>query len=246
MNTNYNKLSVLIPAYNEESRIETTLRETRRFLESIDIPYEIVVVDDGSGDRTFEAANRLADDTIKVHRSPQNGGKGQALKTAFRYSEGDLVLFLDADLDIHPDQCVPLLEAIQQPNVQAAIGSKLHPDAKIQYPLTRRIMSRGYSLMVQILFSLPLRDTQTGIKLFEAQVLKQVFHLVELDGYAFDLELLSLANRNGFSIVEVPIKMNFGTKRNHMTSKVVLNMFKDTVALFWRLQRMPRHSERNQ
>lgn len=236
MYNDYKKLSVLIPAFNEESRIVQTINETRRFLDSFKRPYEIVVMDDGSSDNTYRNAQSVADDVVKVFRSAQNQGKGQALKEAFQYSEGDLVLFLDADLDIHPNQCVPLMEKMKDKNIQVVVGSKLHPDAEINYPLTRKIMSRGFYLISKTLFKLPLRDTQTGIKLFESMVLKEVFYDVQLKGYAFDLELLALIVQNGFGVAEMPIVVDFGNKQNHMTPAVIGTMLRDTISLFLRLR----------
>lgn len=241
----YNKLSVLIPAYNEAARIEQTLSETVALIHTLNIPYEIIVIDDGSTDNTYTVATQAAAPATKVYRMPQNGGKGAALKTAFQKSEGDLVLFLDADLDIHPNQLVPLLDNLRRAPLQGTVGSKLHPQSDIEYPLVRRILSKGYALLVRSLFNLPLQDTQTGIKLFESNVLKKVFSQVQLTGFAFDLELLALATRHGFTIREVPIQMRFGKKHQHITPKVIFKMFADTISLFLRLKRMPQHAIRS-
>jgi hypothetical protein len=116
------------------------------------------------------------------------------------------------------------------------IGSKRHPDSKLKYPLKRRIISAGYFFIIKLLFQMPIRDTQTGLKLFRREVLSKVFPKVLIKRYAFDLELLVLANHEGFSIAEAPVIVNYRGKYGHIKLSAIFNIFWDTMAVFYRLR----------
>ncbi|MGH7442612.1 MAG: glycosyltransferase [bacterium] len=201
-------------------------------------PYEIVVVDDGSGDWTFEEARAAARGNrhIRVARHDLNQGKGWALKQAFRLCQGEWVVFLDSDLDIAPDQIKLFFDIQASEGVDVVIGSKRHPLSKIQYPAKRRFVSAGYFFLVKLLFHLPLRDTQTGLKLFRREVLRSVFPRVLVKRYAFDLELLVLAHHFGFRIAEAPVIVEYRGKFGHIGLRAVFNVWWDTMAVFYRLK----------
>jgi glycosyltransferase involved in cell wall biosynthesis len=232
------EISVVMPAYNEGQRIGESLRATHKVMKKMGRPFEIVVVDDGSGDWTHEEARKAAKTLsgVKVKRSEVNQGKGWALKEGFRLTSGQWVVFLDSDLDIDPAQ-LSLFFAIQKrEKVDVVIGSKRHPDTKLTYPPMRRFLSAGYFFLVKTLFGLPLRDTQTGLKLFKAEVLKKAFPKVLIKRYAFDLELLVIAHHYGFSIAEAPVIVNFKGKFGHIGLRAIFNIFWDTAAVFYRLR----------
>lgn len=229
------ELSVLMPAYNEGKRIKENLEETKRTLNSFKIDYEIILINDASKDNTLNEANKVKD--IKVLSYEKNGGKGNALKYGFQFVNGDLICFLDSDLELHPSLIKSFIEIMNKTKVDIVIGSKRHPDSLINYPLKRRILSWGYSTFVKFLFGLNVRDTQTGIKLFKKEVLDKVFPKVLIKRYAFSLEFLVNAHKLGYKIVEAPIILNFkraiGEKR--LGFKSVFPMFKDTLAIAYRL-----------
>ncbi len=233
---NFKKLSVLMPMYNEELYAAANILETDGYFKKLGIKYEIIVMDDGSRDRTFRKASKTAQKHIKVYKLAKNEGKGEALKEAFRKSSGDLVMFLDGDLDIHPRQFEALFEVMKKETADVVIGSKRHPQSVLNYPLGRQFMSSGYFFIVKILFGLPLRDTQTGIKLFKREALEKTFHKVLIKRYAFDLELLVLAHHYGFKIAEAPVVVDYKGKYGHIGFKVVFNMMWDTLAVFYRLR----------
>ncbi|MFP4466618.1 MAG: glycosyltransferase [Candidatus Goldiibacteriota bacterium] len=230
------KLSVLMPMYNEGLKAAANILETDAYFKDLGIDYEIVVVDDGSADMTYDKALEAGKEHIKVIKLEKNEGKGEALRRAFDNSVGDLVMFLDGDLDIHPEQFVALFEVMKKENADAVIGSKRHPDSVLNYPLKRRVMSAVYFFIVKIMFGLPLRDTQTGIKLFRAEVLKKVFHKVLIKRYAFDLELLILIHYYGFKISEAPVVVDYKGKYGHISPKLIFKMLWDTGAVFYRLR----------
>ncbi len=237
-NASQGRISVLMPAYHEGRRIRANILAVDRMLKSLKRPYEIVVVDDGSGDWTFEEARKAAQGRrhITVKRNEINQGKGWALKEAFRICKGDWVVFLDSDLDIDPAQIKLLFDIQKREAADVVIGSKRHPDSKIDYPLKRRIISAGYFFLVKLLFRMPLRDTQTGLKLFSRETLRTVFPKVLIKRYAFDLELLVLAHHHGFKVSESPVIVKYRGKYGHIGLKAIFNIFWDTVAVFYRLR----------
>lgn len=232
-----NKISVLMPAYNEGRAIRTNLLEVERMMRGFKLPYEIIVVDDGSGDWTFEEAKKAARGLrhITVKRNEVNQGKGWALKEAFRIAKGDWIVFLDSDLDLDPAQVKLFFDIQKREGTDIVIGSKRHPDSKLHYPLRRRVISAGYFFLVKLLFHLPIRDTQTGLKLFKREVLRTVFPKVLIKRYAFDLELLVLANHYGFTIAEAPVIVNYRGKFGHIKISTIFNIYWDTMAVFYRL-----------
>jgi glycosyltransferase involved in cell wall biosynthesis len=232
-------LSALIPVYNKEKAIEPALEAVERALRALGQPYQMVVVDDESTDGTWDAVQKFAatrSKTVVAARHDVNQGKGYALLHAFQKCQGDLVLFIDADLDLPPDQVKLFLYYLERYKADAVIGSKRHPDSIIRYPLMRRFLSRVYQIMNYVLFSLPVSDTQVGLKLFRREVLTAVFHRILVKRYAFDLEILLLAYREGFHIKEAPIVLEYSGGRSAVNYRNIAYMFIDTMAIFYRLK----------
>lgn len=232
------KLSIIMPAYKEGGRIYSSVAETVRTMKDLGYSSEIIVVDDGSPDDTFEEAKRAAlrFENVKAVRYTNNGGKGNALKYGFKYATGDLVAFLDADLDLHPKQLKTFVEIMEKTGADVVIGSKRHPESNLDYPFQRRFLSRGYSLLIKGLFNLPVTDTQTGLKLFKHKVLAEVFPKVLVKRYAFDLELLVNVRIRGYKIAEAPITINFQRKLGRIGFKDIEPIAKDTATVFYRLK----------
>ncbi len=229
------KVSVILPAFNEGAAVANCVRATTRALADID--HEIVVVDDGSADDTLAQAREAArdDPRIKVVTYHPNRGKGHALKEGFAQTTGDLVAFLDADSDLDPCQLTTLWQVMEQSRADLVIGSKLHPQSKINYPPLRRVVSWGYYGLVHFLFGLPIHDTQTGIKLFRREVLEQVFPHLQIEGYAFDLELLVGTHLYGYVLAEAPVVLEFKTNdaRPLNVLRASASMAWDTVRVFY-------------
>ncbi len=232
-------LSVLMPAYNEASSIAENVCETVKTMHDSGIDFEIVVVDDGSMDGTDAAASVALcawPERVRVVRCSRNQGKGNALICGAWYSRGEYVAFLDADMDLHPEQLINFFEIMQQQRAAAVIGSKFHPQSQVDYPFVRRIYSFFYYLLVRALFGLPLRDTQTGIKLFRREVLDRVLPRVLVKRFAFDLELLANVHHFGYRIVEAPVTLNFTRVCSRIRLDAVWNVFVDTLAIFYRMR----------
>jgi len=233
------RLSVVMPAYNESASIGTNIAETVKTLSGFGYDYEIIVVDDGSVDDTHSCAAETAlryGPTVRVVRYDENRGKGGALICGTTYATGEYIVFLDADMELHPEQLPFLLEVLAARGADVVVGSKRHPLSNVQYPTIRRLYSCVYSALVWLLFGLPLRDTQTGLKVFRRQVLQDVFPRVLVKRFAFDIEVLANAHRLGYRIVDSPVTLRFTRRYGRITLNDIWTILIDTLAIFYRLR----------
>ena len=232
-------ISVIMPAHDEGDRIYENLIKTHKVLKRTFVSHEIILVSDGSKDNTVSEARRASTDigSIKVVEYSNNAGKGHALKSGFVYATGELVAFLDADLDIHPRQIQTLFHTMDKINADVVIGSKYHSASKVNTPRRRKLISFIYKLILFVLFRLPLRDTQTGLKLFKTEVLKKVFPKVVCKRFAFDVELLANAHHIGYKISECPIVLKFRREMHwgKINFKTLYCTGMDTLAIFYRM-----------
>lgn len=232
-------LSIVVPAWNEGKTIHKNLVEVGKTLEGIlkkhKMNYEIILVDDGSHDSTYKRALSASrkNGKIKVIRK-ERGGKGSALKHGFNFSKGNLVTFMDADLDIHPWQIDTFLEHMKNKKADVVIGSKRHPESKVNYPFSRRILSACYQGLTYFLFGLNLTDTQAGLKMFKRKVLEKVLPKTLSKKYAFDLELLVATNLHGFKIVEAPIERQWMRFSSRVGLRDIWHIWVDTLAILYR------------
>ena len=230
-------ISVVIPAFNEEPRIESCVAEVHATMIALEARFEIVVVDDGSRDLTrtlaMVAAERL--EGVRVIGYPENLGKGYALVEGARAARGDLILFVDADLEVHPRQLALLYGVLVGLDADVVIGSKMHPSSTIEYPLFRRILSTGYYWLVRLLFRLPVRDTQTGLKLYKADVLRRVAGRLLVKRFASDLEALANANRLGYRIAEAPVVVTRERDFPRVGTGDAVDVLWDTAAVWYRM-----------
>ncbi len=231
-------LSVIMPAYNESQSLKKTIEETMVTLQEHDLDYEIIVVDDGSTDNTYEIAASLVTQNpkIKPFSYKENRGRGYAIKYGFQQAKGDLVVLIDADSDLPPSQIPHLLEYMKRNDADVVNGSKRHALSQLSYPLRKRFLSWGYQFMVRTLFRIPLKDTLTGLKLFKREVLQEMFPKVRAEGFVLNFELLLYAHRLGYRIVEAPIEINYDSQvRSNITPRSILNIFRETLAIFYRM-----------
>jgi glycosyltransferase involved in cell wall biosynthesis len=232
-------LSVIVPAYNESDAIFHNLTEVIETLQQLGFEFEVILVDDGSVDETFLHAARLLGayegGKVRVVRYDVNQGKGNALMCGAGYANGDYIVFLDADMDLHPKQLPRFFEIMDATGADVVIGSKRHPESNVNYPFVRKIYSAIYYLMIRVLFGLPVRDTQTGLKVFKAKVLRDVFPRILVKRFAFDIEVLTNAHRLGYRIVDAPVTLEFrrGTGRVKLGDAKLI--FIDTLGIFYRM-----------
>tara|TARA_Y100000310_G_scaffold294083_1_gene324238 strand:+ start:189 stop:947 length:759 start_codon:yes stop_codon:yes gene_type:complete len=231
----HHKLSLVVPCYNCGDYIYRNLHEVIRTLKKFDINHEIIVVDDGSTDNTFKEAKEAENGNLKVVGYTNNKGKGFALKYGFKHATGDFITFADADLDIHPRQLMTLMKYMDGSNADIVIGSKRHPLSKIDYPFRRRLYSFLYHTFVNVLFNTKVKDTQSGLKLMKYDCAKAVLPKIIVKRYAFDLELIVVANKLRFKVVEAPIVIKQLFNDSHVGVEAVKNMFIDTLGIAYRL-----------
>ena len=198
--------------------------------------YEVVLVSDGNTDGTEVEAQRVKSERLRVLHYEQNQGKGFAQAHGVAHAKGDLVAFIDADLDIHPAGIARYIEILHETRADAIVASKIHPESKVAYPWPRRVQSRVFRLLVEVLFRLDVSDTQTGLKLFRRDVLDACLPFVHSSGFAFDLELLVLANDAGYKIVEGLVELDFQFSSTTGVSAVV-DVVRDVVHTARRRQR---------
>ncbi len=199
-------LSVVIPAYNEERRLPRSLDGIREFLSGRGTRFEIVVVDDGSRDRTVAEAEARGGSETRVLRGDRNRGKGHAVRVGMLAALGELRLMTDADLSTPIDELAKLEAALGE-GADVAVGSRAVPGARIEVRQSalRESAGRTFNRMVRLLLLPEVHDTQCGFKLWTARAAQLAFAPLRLDGFSFDVESLYVAERLGLRIAEVPV-----------------------------------------
>jgi dolichyl-phosphate beta-glucosyltransferase len=220
-------LSVVIPAYNESGRLPATLQRIDQYLSQRDGAFEIIVVDDGSEDDTVGAARSGGAVVVEL---PMNQGKGAAVRAGIARSQGSYVLISDADL-ASPIEELERLEAHRH-EAQLVYGSRATSDSRIEQrqPWYREFLGKTFNKIIHVFGVQGVADTQCGFKLIEGDVARQIFGLMKLDGFAYDVELTWLANRLGYRIAEV------GVRWQHVEASRV-RLFLDPLKMFWDVAR---------
>lgn len=205
-------LSIIIPAYNEDQRLGTTLAETIHYLALQEYTSEIIVVDDGSRDRTVEIAHGFQSRTnaktkLLVLKNPGNRGKGYAVKNGMLHASGEIHLFFDADLATPLDQIPKVMQPILNNEYDVVFGSRALQEAviEVEQSFLRQLRGRGGNLIIQLLTGMNIKDTQCGFKAFRRQASQAVFPLQQVDGFGFDPEILFIANKQGWRWKELPV-----------------------------------------
>tara|TARA_Y100000310_G_C20590894_1_gene767918 strand:- start:134 stop:835 length:702 start_codon:yes stop_codon:yes gene_type:complete len=226
------KLSIIIPAYNEEERIEITLRKYAEFFKE----EEIYVVVNGCKDNTLGVVERIAKDyrNIKYVNFEEAIGKGGAVLEGFKLADSELIGFVDADMCTSPEAFNELVKNI---NGYAGIIASRHVEgARIltPQPFLRRLSSRVFNIMVKILFFMNYKDTQCGAKIFRKEAIKSIIDLMKEKRWAFDVELLYLMRKNKFKIREYPTVWKEPGDSGLNLKKVGPEMFLSLIKLRWR------------
>lgn len=227
------RATVIVPALDEAAGIGATVASIRIALAEIvdEGGLEVVVVDDGSSDGTADAALAAGADQVVV--LPVNRGKGAAIRAGVAVARGRAVAFTDADLAYSPDQLLRVISEVES-GWDVAVGSRRHPDAtNVRGPgVLRDLGSRGVNLLAMgVLLSHP-HDTQCGLKAFRSDVAKTVFGLGRVDRFAFDMEVLHLVERHGFSVTEVPVRLAMGERSTVRLVRDTLRVLRD----IWRIR----------
>lgn len=202
------RLSIVIPAYNEETRIEGTLCRVLGCVEARGWDAEILVVDDGSQDHTVDIVRRWQGRTESLHliQNPGNRGKGYSVRNGLLQAAGEVVLFTDADLSAPMEEAEGLLAKLEQ-GADVAIGSRwLDKQRQTRHqPLYRRFFGRCFNWLTRTVIGLPFKDTQCGFKAFRREAAQAIFRRQTIERWGFDPEILFIARKLGYRIVEVPV-----------------------------------------
>jgi glycosyltransferase involved in cell wall biosynthesis len=231
-----NELSVFFPAYNEEANIEKTVRRAKKVLLKITDKWEIIIVNDGSKDKTPEIAKRLAksDDRIRVINHPKNRGYGAALKSGFYKAQYSWIAFTDADGQFDFSEITEFIKTQKKTKADLVIGYYL--DRKVSF--SKKVTSRMWEFLVYLFFGLRVKDIDCGFKLISRKVIKKIPRLESERGAFISSEFLIKAKKAGFKIVEIgvthyPRKQGSGTGRN---INVIIKSFADLFRLWKKLR----------
>ena len=228
------KLSIVIPAYNEEKRIAKTLSDYLSFFDKrYKKNYEIIVVLNGCRDNTLSIVSRIAKKNKSIRYISINEaiGKGGAIIEGFRLAKGNLIGFVDADGATFPNAFNDLIYSIK--DFDGVIASRWIKGAKILYrqPFLKRIGSRGFNFLSRAFFNLNFNDTQCGAKLFTLNLVKDIIDELSITRWAFDINLLYSAKRKGYNIIEIPTHWNAVSASHFNLFKAMPEMFLGLIRL---------------
>lgn len=232
-------LSVIIPAYNEGSVIESTLLSVHHFFAEMNFKYEVIVVNDGSTDKTAEAVSSLTDampDLVLINL-PENRGKGAAVREGMLKARGTYRLFMDADNSTSIEEMRHMMPYFNQ-GYDIIIGSRGVKGANItsHQPWVRESMGKVFIYFVKLFTGLPFKDTQAGFKIFTGSSADNVFPLQTIPGWIFDVELLVIARELGYGVKEVPIAWKHYPQSNVGVIKGTVKALADLAAIRSRLR----------
>jgi glycosyltransferase involved in cell wall biosynthesis len=225
-------LSIIIPAYNEENRLPNTLEQVFHFLEKQSYASEVIVVENGSTDKTFEFAQKLAQrhKNLRVIHNEERG-KGGAVLRGVREALGEYVFICDADLSMPVAEISKFLPPTLN-DFDIAIGSREAPGAvRYNEPYYRHLTGRVFNMLIRLMVLPDLQDTQCGFKCLRAGVARDIFPFQTLTGWAFDVELLYIAYLHGYRILEIPIDWYFNADSKVRVLRDSWRMFIDLLVI---------------
>ena len=225
-------LSIIIPAYNEETRLPNTLEQIFAFLQKQSYAAEVLVVENGSRDRTFEIATGFAEryPNLYVFQEKQKG-KGNAVKHGMLEAHGEYRFMCDADLSMPIAELSKFLPPALNSADIAIASREVRGAVRYNEPYLRHLTGRIFNNLIRLLVLPGLQDTQCGFKCFRAQVVEDIFSYQTLNGWSFDVEILYIAQRNGYRIREVPIHWYFNADTKISILKDSWHMFLDLLVI---------------
>ena len=235
------KLSLVMPAYNEEARLEPSLRSAAAYVERAGLDAEIIVVNDGSEDATAEIAAGVAKEhpQVRTVHHETNQGKGMAVRTGLLAATGEYALFCDVDEAVPITETLKILDAAIEQGADVAIGTRYHRDSVIvrKQPWQRIVVSRLGNLLIRMLLLPGLKDTQCGFKLFRMSTMRAAVERLTVPGFGVDLEILAIARSRQRKIIEVPVTWVHGEGSTLRLAPAATNVLMDLLRVTWRVRR---------
>lgn len=228
--------SIVIPAYNESQRIVPTLNRILSYIAEQGWDAEVIVVNDGSRDETADIVRRYAERNtmMRLIENPGNRGKGYSVRNGMLNANGQMLLFTDADLSSPIEEAPKLLQAIAA-GADVAIGSRwLQADLQTErQPWHRQLFGRVFNLILRVVLGLTFKDTQCGFKAFNRRAAETIFPLQRIERWAFDPELLFLAQQHGCKVVEIPVQWAHDEKSRIKPLRDGTRMFFEVMKIRW-------------
>ncbi len=228
--------SIIIPAYNEGDRVTVTLEKVLAYVEGRGWDAEVIVVNDGSRDHTADIVRRYADKNSRLLllENPGNRGKGYSVRNGMMHARGEILLFSDADLSSPIEEMEKLLGALRE-GADVAIGSRwVRSDLQTQrQPLMRQLFGRTFNLLLRMTLGLTFKDTQCGFKAFTRRAADVIFPLQSIERWGFDPELLFLAKKFKFKVVEVPVTWAHAEGSRISPLRDGIKMFQEMLKIRW-------------
>ena len=238
------QLDIVLPVYNEEHVLARNVEKLRVYLEEHEFPYtwRIVIADNASTDGTLAAGEALAEQfaDVEVIHLPQKG-RGRALRKAWLESDAAAACFMDIDLSTHLDGLEPLAHAVLEEGFDVATGSRMTRGSQIERSIGREITSRGFILLIKLLFFVRLSDTQCGFKAISREAVRELVPRIENEEWFFDTELLLLAEKGGYRVKDIPIRWMEDTDTRVNVLKTILEDLAGLLRM--RLKRIPQRGE---
>lgn len=232
-----NLVSIILPAYNEADIIGETVTKLREKLQEFDRDFEIIIAENGSTDGTDEISKKLSEEYKEVRYLHTEKGRGNALRTAFTSSNGDILVYMDADLATNLDHLKEIIQSIEEGN-DFATGSRLLPQSNvIGRSITREICSRGYNFLVRIILKSQIHDHQCGFKAFNRTAILELIDDVKNNNWFLDTEILVKAQKKGYKVKEIPIFWNDSKESKVDVAQDIFGMGSNILRVWWEFRK---------
>jgi glycosyltransferase involved in cell wall biosynthesis len=233
------KVSVVLPAYNEASKLESAVKQVTHALDEFTRSYEVIIAEDGSTDGTDRVAAELAEKYPFVKRlhGEKRLGRGTALKKAFKQSSGEVLVYMDLDLATNLEHLKALVDAVDSEGYDFATGSRLLPESNVKRSRTRNVASKTYNFMVRRLLGSKVKDHQCGFKAFRRESLMVLLDEVRANHWFWDTEVLVRGCRRGYRIKEIPVSWKGGRETKVRLLQDSFSMGWQILSLWWRLKK---------
>ena len=222
---------MIIPVFNQQKKITHSIKAIKQAVELWFSNYELIIVNDGSTDNTltFLKGIALTDERIHILSYTPNRGKGYAVRQGVLHSQGDVVMFLDGDLDIAPDSIKDYVESLSTADL--VIASKRHPQSSVIIPRSRALLSIAFNLLIRLATGIPQKDTQAGFKVGKGEIMRTIFRSASINRYAFDVELFTIASILHLKVHEMPVIMKIDRRFN---TKEIFRMLVDVARISYK------------